>query len=174
MLTIYKRVQLRSGEVWGGNMVTLIARHGEPPCTAGAIQERGGKKQLWIRMRERWFSSSSGWPQPFISPPHTHVGGNCPVVTDGHNFPLHPSPKLLHSHSTHQKIKFQPLPPKKSQRCQKFAVAEHFTSAWLIHYYNVVLQRMGSEKNCLLQQSFTTKPPPPPLSVVENFLKFKY
>ena len=153
MLTIYKRVQLRSREVWGGNMVTLIARHGEPPCTAGAIQERGGKKQLWIRMRERWFSSSSGWPQPFISPPHTHVGGNCPVVTDGHNFPLHPSPKLLHSHSTHQKIKFQPPPPKKKVKDVKnlhLQISERKLSLTVVIYYQATLL------------------------VVENFLKFKY
>ena len=45
MLTIDKRVQLRSREVWGGNMVTLIARHREPPSQQ-AIQGKGGRADL--------------------------------------------------------------------------------------------------------------------------------
>ena len=79
-------------------MVTLIARHREPPSQQ-AIQERGGGRS-WRRgeivgdgnVREGWvfllFSASPLFPPPT----HTHVGGNCPVVTDGHNFP---NPPLL-------------------------------------------------------------------------------
>ena len=71
-------------------MVTLIARHREPPSQQ-AIQEREKYLEMRMRRKDGFSSSSALGPQPFISP-HTHVGGNCPVVTDGHNFP---NPPLL-------------------------------------------------------------------------------
>ena len=74
MLTIYKRVQWRSREVWGGNMVTLIARHGEPPCTAGAIQERGGE-EIVVDQNERTMVFLLIRLAPALYFPPTHTRG---------------------------------------------------------------------------------------------------
>ena len=91
-------------------MVTLIAELGSRPAQRVlqalaswtgdvrrevVIDEKRSRGQR-LDQDSRFSSSSSSSTSPSASAPalyfpRTHVGGNCPVVTDGHNFPS-PSP----------------------------------------------------------------------------------
>ena len=92
------------------NMVTLIAELGSRPAQrvlqalaswTGHVRREvviDEKRSRGPRLHQdsRFSSSSSSSTSPSASAPalyfpRTHVGGNCPVVTDGHNFPS-PSP----------------------------------------------------------------------------------